>query len=113
MMTGETYPAISHKILVQNLNHIIKDGLNAHVQHPAGQTAKCVCQHLLKIAHDNANEEEKKYLPLITQRMESGNLSQMILRDISKKTQKTDIHEAIFEIYSSLANCLTNNRVYV
>ena len=112
MMNDETYPAISHKILVQNLNHIIKDGLDARVQHPAGNTAKRVCQHLLKIAYENANEEEKEYLPLIKQRMDSGNLSQMILRDISKRTQKTDISEAIFDIYSSLADCLTNNRVY-
>jgi len=112
MMTNETYPAVSHKILVQNLNHIIKDGLDARVQHPAGNTAKRVCQHLLKIAYENANEEEKEYLPLIKQRMDSGNLSQMILRDISKRTQKTDISEAIFDIYSSLADCLTNNRVY-
>jgi len=113
MITDETYPAVSHTILVQNLNHIIKDGLNAQVQHPAGQTAKRVCQHLLKIAYNNANEEEKKYLPLIRQRVDGGNLSQMILRDISKKTQKTDIREAIFETYSALADCLANNRVYV
>lgn len=113
MMTDRAYPLISHRILVQNLNCVIKDGLDAPVEHPEGQTAKQVLKHLLKIAYSNANEEEKEYLPFIKQRLESGNLSQMILGDISKRSQKTDIPEAIFRVYSSLTDCLTNNRIYV
>ena len=112
MMEDESTSAILHETLVQNLNRTIKSGFDAHVQDAYGQTAKQVCKHLLKIAHENANAEEKKYLPLIKQRIDNGNLSQMILRDINKKTQKTDMQEAIFDVYSSLANCLTNNRVY-
>ena len=113
IMADETYPAIPHEVLVQNLTHTMKSGLNAHVEHPNGQTAEQVCQHLLETAYENANWEEKKYLPLVRKRIDNGNLSQMILRDIAKKTQKTDIDEAIFDVYSSLADCLTNNRVYV
>jgi gamma-glutamyl:cysteine ligase YbdK (ATP-grasp superfamily) len=113
MMADEPYPIVPHEILVQNLSHIMKSGLDAHVLHPKGSTAKQVCRHLLEIACGSANWEEKKYLPLIKQRIENGNLSQMILRDITKKTRKMDIEEAIFDLYSSLANCLSNNRVYV
>jgi len=107
------YPCLPHKILVENLTHIVRDGLDAYVQHPEGKTARQVCRHLLEIASKNATYEEKKYLPIVKRRIETGNLSDIILREIAKKVQKTDLEEAIFCIYSSLADCLEKNQFYV
>jgi gamma-glutamyl:cysteine ligase YbdK (ATP-grasp superfamily) len=112
IMNDNEYPYLSHKILVENLNHVVKGGLEAHVQHPKGKTARQVCRHLMKIASKNATKEEKQYLPIINKRIDVGNLSNIILREVAKKIQKTDFDEAIFRVYSSLADCLEKNQVY-
>lgn len=113
IMTDESFPHLSHEILVRNLDHVIKDGLDSHVKHPKGQTARQVCRFLLELAWRNATSEEKKYLPLIGQRIEDGNLSELILRDVGKKAQGADSHEAISSVYQRLADCLENNQVYM
>jgi len=113
IIADEKYPYLPHEILVENLNHVVRDGLDAYVQHPRGETARQICRHLLEIASENATAEEKKYLPIIKQRMERGNLSDIILREVAKKVQKTDRKEAIFNTYSALADCLEKNQVYV
>jgi hypothetical protein len=83
------------------------------VQHPKGETARKVCQHLFAIAEKNASTEEKSYLGTVKRRITEGNLSDMILKQVRKKASKTDLTEAIFSVYSSLADCLENNRVYI
>jgi len=112
IMNDNEYPYLPHKILVENLNHVVRHGLEAHVQHPKGKTARQVCCHLMKIASKNATKEEKQYLPMIKKRIDVGNLSNIILREVAKKIQKTDFDEAIFRVYSSLADCLEKNQVY-
>jgi len=107
------YPYLAHPTLVQNFKHVLRKGLPARVQHPKGKTAGEVCRHLLQIALRNATDEERKYLPIIKQRIEGGNLSNIILRNVVKKAQKTDLHEAIFTTYSRLADCLEKNQVCV
>jgi gamma-glutamyl:cysteine ligase YbdK (ATP-grasp superfamily) len=107
------YPYLAHPTLVQNFKHVLRRGLEARVQHPKGKTAGEVCRHLLQIALRNATDEERKYLPIIKQRIDGGNLSDIILRNVAKKTQKTDLKEAILAAYSHLADCLEKNQVCV
>ncbi len=112
IMNDNEYPYSPHKILVENLNQVVRHGLEAPVQHPKGKTARQVCRHLMQIASKNATKEEKQYLPIIKKRIDVGNLSNLILREVAKKIQKTDFDEAIFSVYSSLADCLEKNQVY-
>jgi gamma-glutamyl:cysteine ligase YbdK (ATP-grasp superfamily) len=107
------YPYLAHPILVQDFKHVLRKGLQARVQHSKGKTAGEVCLHLLQTAMSNATDEERKYLPIIKQRIEGGNLSNIILRNVAKKAQKTDLKEAIFTTYSHLADCLEKNHVCV
>jgi len=108
----EVFEHLPHDVLVNNLHAVIRDGLDALVQHPKGSTARQVCRHLLRIAEENASSEEKKYLGIIKRRIENGNLSDLILKEVTKKVLKTDFGEAILEVYSSLASSLERNRVY-
>jgi gamma-glutamyl:cysteine ligase YbdK (ATP-grasp superfamily) len=102
----------SHLVLVRNLQEVIRNGLYAHVQHPKGETARQVCKHLLKIAEKNASTEEKRYLETVKRRITEGNLSDLILKEVQKKALRTDLKEAIFSVYSSLADCLEHNRIF-
>jgi len=112
IIADNEYPYLPYDTLVENLNHVVRYGLDADVQHPRGETARGVCRHLLKIAYENATPEEKKYLSIVEQRIENGNLSTLVLRDVTKKAAKTNLEEAIFNVYSALANCLEKNQVY-
>ena len=111
ILSDVEYPYLSHLTLVQNFKQTMRKGLQARVQHPKGKTAGEVCLHLLRTALSNATDEEKRYLPIIKQRIDGGNLSNIILRDVAKKAQKTDLKEAIFTTYSHLADCLEKNQV--
>jgi gamma-glutamyl:cysteine ligase YbdK (ATP-grasp superfamily) len=103
---------LPHHVLVSNLRAVIKDGLDAAVKHPKGSTARQVCTYLYRIAEENASAEEKKYLGIVKRRIERGSLSDLILKEVAKKALKADLGEAIFTVYSSLADCLEENRVY-
>jgi gamma-glutamyl:cysteine ligase YbdK (ATP-grasp superfamily) len=107
------YLYLAYPTLVQNFSRVLRKGLQATVQHPNGKTAGEVCLHLLKTALSNATDEERKYLPIIKQRIDGGNLSNIILKRVAKKAQRTDLHEAIFTTYSHLADCLEKNQVCV
>jgi len=101
-----------HTVLVSNLRAVIRDGLDALVKHSKGSTARQVCRYLYGIAKENASSEEKKYLETINRRIEEGNLSDLILKEVTKKVLRTDLEEAIFTVYSKLASSLERNRVY-
>jgi gamma-glutamyl:cysteine ligase YbdK (ATP-grasp superfamily) len=103
---------LPHEILVKDFNSVIKMGLEAKVAHPNGQTARQVCQQFLKIAWENATEEEKKYLPIIQKRIEHGNLSEIIRERVQQRFQKTDFKEAVINVYSMLIKSLINNQPY-
>jgi gamma-glutamyl:cysteine ligase YbdK (ATP-grasp superfamily) len=105
-------PYLPHNLLVQDLTSVIKEGLEATVQHPKGPTARDVCKYYYKIALENASIEEKAYLPLAKTRVDDGNLSNLISRAILRKEQKTDLNEAIISVYLKLVDCLTENRMY-
>ena len=103
---------LPHQLLVNDFNSVVANGLNAEVQHPRGKTARKVCQSFLKLALENADEDEKRYLWLIEKRIEEGNLSELIREKVSRKAQKTDLEEALRSVYSTLMRCLVNNQPY-
>jgi len=101
-----------HDVLVKDFNSVMKRGLNAKVRHPYGKSARQVCEHFLKLAWENATDEEKEYLPLIRRRIERGNLSEIITAEVEKKAAKTDFREAIIAVYSRLIKSLMDNEPY-
>jgi len=111
-MLPQREPYLPRGALIEDLNSVIKDGLEAKVQHPRGPTARDVCKYYFRIALENASIEEKAYLPIVRKRIEEGNLSNLIRRDVLKKAQKTDLGEAILSTYLKLAKNLRENEVY-
>jgi gamma-glutamyl:cysteine ligase YbdK (ATP-grasp superfamily) len=97
------------EVLAEDFKSVIRDGLEAKVLHPNGPTARHVCKSFLKIAWENATAEEKEYLPLIEKRLEHGNLSDVIREKVKVRAQKTDMDEAILDVYSKLLNSLKAN----
>nr|MDO8132950.1 glutamate-cysteine ligase family protein [Candidatus Njordarchaeum guaymaensis] len=109
---NQTKELLPHDLLVKDFNSVIKDGLRAKVLHPKGPTALDVCKFLYRLASENASDEEKDYLPLIRRRMEEGNLSEAIAKKVKQKSQKTELREAILEIYLNIAKSLKDNTPY-
>jgi gamma-glutamyl:cysteine ligase YbdK (ATP-grasp superfamily) len=105
-------PFLPTEVLAEDFKSVIKDGLEAKVLHPNGPTARHVCKRFLKIAWENATAEEKEYLPLIEKRLEHGNLSEVIRKKIKDRAQKTDMDEAILDVYSKLLNSLKANEPF-
>ncbi len=101
-----------HEQLVKDFKAVIKEGLIAKVNHAKGQTAREVCKHYLRIAMENASDQEKKYLSIIKKRIENGNLSEIIKEEVKRKAQKTCWKEAIVSVYSRLIKSLLNNEPY-
>lgn len=111
LIATRTLP-LPHDLLVNDFNSVIAKGLNAQVLHPGAGMAKGVCQYLLKIAYENADEFEKDYLWLIERRINEGSLSEIIRERVSRKAQKTGLEEAIRSVYSKLIRCLEDNQPY-
>jgi len=103
---------LPHEILVKDFKSVVADGLNAKVLNSHGQTARQVFKHFLRIAWENATEEEKAYLPIIKKRIECGSLSEIIKENILRKTRRTDLEEAIINVYSRLIKNLIDNQPY-
>lgn len=104
---------LPHNILVHDFNAVIRDGLNAKVSNPNAKTAKQVCQSYLDLAYVYADEDEKRYLWLIKKRLEDGSLSNVIREHVLRRAEKTDLHEAIVDVYSKLIKCLYANEPYL
>jgi len=111
-MLSQRVPYLPREALIEDLNSVIRDGLEAKVQHPMGPTARDACKYYFRIALENASVEEKTYLPIVSKRIEEGSLSGLIRRDVLKKAQKTDLREAILSVYLRLVENLTENEVY-
>ena len=103
---------LSHDILVSDFNSAISEGMDGIVLHPEGKTAQQVCQYLFKLALENADEDERKYLLLVKTRIENGNLSELIRERVTRKARKTDFGEAVRSVYSTLAKCLVDNQPF-
>jgi gamma-glutamyl:cysteine ligase YbdK (ATP-grasp superfamily) len=111
-LIGEKAELLPHDLLVHDFNAVIKEGLNAEVSNPHGKTAKQVCQSYLDLAFEWADADEKKFLWLIKKRVENGNLSEIIRERVLRRAEKTDFHEAIVNVYSTLIKCLSDNEPY-
>jgi hypothetical protein len=101
-----------HQVLVKDFNAVVKHGLEAPTLNPIGRNAREVCRFFLKTARKNASEEEKKYLPLVKKRVENGNLSELVRKEIEKKSQRTDFREAVVHAYSKLIRSLLSNQPF-
>ena len=103
---------LPNELLVKDFNRVVKEGLNAFVSSPYYKTARQVCQHYLNLAFEYSNEDEKKYLWIIKKRLENGCLSEIIRKRVLKRAEKTDFHEAVVNVYSTLIKCLSDNEPY-
>jgi replicative superfamily II helicase len=103
---------LPQEILVKDFNAIMMNGLNAIVKHPQGQAARQVCRYLLKIAWENASEEERRYLSILEKRVECGSLSEIIRNNVLRRAQKMDFREAVIDVYSKLTKSLIRNEPY-
>jgi gamma-glutamyl:cysteine ligase YbdK (ATP-grasp superfamily) len=103
---------LPHNLLVKDYNAVVKKGLNAQVSNPNGKTARQVCQRYFNLACEYADEDEKKYLWLIKKRLENGSLSELILDRVLRRAEKTDFHQAVINVYSTLIKCLSDNEPY-
>jgi hypothetical protein len=103
---------LSHGLLVKDFNAVVKEGLNAQVSNPNGKTALRVCQRYLDLACEYADEDEKKYLWIIKKRLENGSLSELIRDRVLRRAEKTDFHQAVINVYSTLIKCLSDNEPY-
>jgi len=103
---------LPYHLLVEDLNTIIKDGLDAKVRNPAASTARGVCRYLHKIAEENSTSQEKDYLRVIKKRIENGNLSQIVAEHVRRRLKKTNMKEAILDVYSRLIKSLRKNEIY-
>ena len=103
---------LSHSLLVEDLNVIIREGLRARIHHPKFRSARDVCCYFYDIAFENASGEEKKYLWIIKKRIEKGNLSEIITERVKRRMQKTDLAEAIFSTYTKMAEKLLKNEIF-
>ncbi len=104
---------LPHGTLVRDFNKVVSKGLAAEVEHPEGKSARLVCQYYMDLASANAEEEERKYLWLVKERIEKGNLSDRIRSEILAKAEKTGLDEAIRAVYSTLVKCLVDNQPYL
>jgi gamma-glutamyl:cysteine ligase YbdK (ATP-grasp superfamily) len=110
LINGEEFVRLPHKTLVSNFHQVIKKGLEARVNHPLGSTARQVCRAMYEIAFRNAEEDEKRFLGLVKRRIEDGSLSELILKEVNRRMQRTSFKEATLSIYSILVHSLEENR---
>lgn len=103
---------LPHRLLVEDLNSVVKDGLDAKVRNPMASTARGVCRYLLKIAEENSMSEEKNYLRIVKKRIEKGNLSQIVAEHVRRRLKKTSMREATLDVYSRLTESLEKNKIY-
>jgi hypothetical protein len=109
---AERLQLLPHELLVRDFNSVIKCGLYAKVNHPKGPTARSVCEEFYRIACEYALDEEKPYLPIVKRRIDEGNLSEITSSRVKQKAQKTEMHEAILDVYADLIQSLTSNEPY-
>jgi hypothetical protein len=111
LMNGDT-EFLSHDILTNDFNVAVSEGLEGQVKNPLGQTARRVLMSYMRTAVKNATEEEDKYLPIVQKRLAEGSLSEIIRKKVEEKSQKTELREAIVDVYMKLAKSLIGNAPY-
>ncbi len=107
----ETNPKLTtREILLKDFDAVIHAGLNAKIHR--GSTARQVLLNYMCLAEKYADAEEQKYLWLVKRRIEQGSLSEVIRKNVHLEAEKTDYHQAIRKVYSTLIKCLNSNQPY-
>ena len=111
-LIGQEFHLPTHRVLVENFGETVRNGLDGTVHYPQVQIAREACKDLIRVAWENATGEEKKYIQILQKRVKVGNLSERIRQKVQNKSQKTDLSEAIVNIYSKLIGNLMDNEPY-
>jgi glutamate---cysteine ligase / carboxylate-amine ligase len=96
--------------LLKDFDAVIHSGLNARLSN--GSTSRQLLQGYMFLAEKYANIQEQKYLWLVKRRIEEGSLSEVIRKNVQLQSEKTDYHQAILHVYSTLIKCLSSNQPY-
>jgi len=80
--------------------------LNAAMKHGTAEL-KSELRELFRVAVENADDEERRYLKIVKLRIEEGSLGEAILRSIRDFSR-----EEILKVYERLSRCLERNEVY-
>jgi gamma-glutamyl:cysteine ligase YbdK (ATP-grasp superfamily) len=113
-----TLPA--HGALVRDLGRVIREGRAAQVEAAAALAgggrgrvlAGDVLAALLEEAEAKVPRAERRYLPILADRVERGSLSERIVRAVAGAREGGGRRAAIRRVYDELAECLVENRVF-
>lgn len=86
-------------MLIEKLNSAMKSGT---------EKLKPELKELLKRAREHADEEERKYMKVVKQRVEEGSLGERILMNLPEISE-----EEIISLCEELSRCLERNEVYI
>ncbi len=113
-----------YRMLVADLDAVIRDGSRAAVQalhlRPAAlarsnsTNVRSVLGQLLEGARSHIKKAEERYLPIIEDKIEHGNLSERIAAGVQKRVRRSSVseHTAIRDIYEELVSCLQRNTIW-
>jgi gamma-glutamyl:cysteine ligase YbdK (ATP-grasp superfamily) len=101
---------LPRETLLKDFDAVIHSGLNAKVS--SCQTARQKLQGYMRLAEKYADADEAKYLWLVKRRIEEGSLSEVIRKNVRVEAEKSDFHQAICKVYSTLIKCLSTNQPY-
>jgi gamma-glutamyl:cysteine ligase YbdK (ATP-grasp superfamily) len=121
MMQQGRLPLPRWRMLVEDFNHVIRDGSRADIQafhlrpwlglDSRSLTARQVLLGLLRECEREVPRGERGYLPLVEHRIITGNLSERIRDEIGQRKARGGRMPAILrDIYEELAECLERNR---
>ncbi|MEM4524732.1 MAG: glutamate-cysteine ligase family protein, partial [Archaeoglobaceae archaeon] len=89
---------ISESGLKERLNDAMVNGT---------KNLKSELRELMKKARENANDEEKKYLKIVEDRIENGSLGERIMEKMREFSK-----EEILDVCEKLSKCVEKNRVF-
>jgi carboxylate-amine ligase len=73
-LTASDNEVLPHRVLVNDYNSIVRDGLEAETLNPLGKDAKHVRQYFLNLGYKYADMNEKRYLWIIQKRIKGWKL---------------------------------------
>lgn len=72
-------------------------------------TANRLWMHLLEATQPWSEPDTKKFVPILTQRIEAGTVSSCILRRLGKQWKKNDV----LDVYHELCDCLASGHLFL
>jgi hypothetical protein len=108
-----------HTVLVEDYDACVTHGRAARVfaphltlpdRAPGGTaTAEAALACLLDLAARDASASETAYLQLVEKRIRTGNLSELIRREVERRASPSGQRDALVGVYRELADCLDRN----